>query len=438
MTRINSGVSKWQEFYNSIKADHWPECELESEFDLLPDNIKQECVTDFGYVPGIFSLDKQLEDNQAFCVLPFIHLYINERSQVAPCCQASNIKSYDSSFDFYTDSDFEKIRLSMKNNQRVYYCNACYTVEDNGGESSRIRNTRDWAVKLKTTNIEDIEKRLRYYDIRNDNLCNLACRTCRPASSTQLEKEYKKLNWPIEANINKYSLADMIDYTNVEQVYVAGGEPTIMPEFTKFLEKAIDSNRTDIALTIITNATNLNKNILQLLEQFKNISFTLSLDGFDETNRYIRWPSDWPTIEKNIVKLKKLTSNISVNTTVSIYNIARLNELVAFLEHALPDPPTILLNQASGAMYSPFNFPNKELAVAQLDQLTKTQSYHRDQYFANKVDYFINMISKSSTNIQDLRQFFKYNDALDQLRGIKLADYIPELEQCRNLITKPT
>jgi hypothetical protein len=249
-----------------------------------------------------------------------------------------------------------------------------------------------------------------------------------------LEKEYKKLNWTIEANINKSRLAEVIDYDTVEQVYVAGGEPTLMPEFTKFLEKAISLDRTDIALTIITNGTNLNKNILQLLKQFKNISFTLSLDGFDTTNRYIRWPSDWKTIEKNIASLKELTSNISVNVTVSIYNITRLYELVVFLEKELPQPPTILLNQASGNVYSPFNYPDKALAIARLELLKTTRSYEQEPYFANKVDYFINMVKRSTTNLQDLSQFFKYNDALDDLRGIKLVDYIPELEEHRTHI----
>ena len=33
-----------------------------------------------------------------------------------------------------------------------------------------------------------------------------------------------------------------------------------------------------------------------------------------------------------------------------------------------------------------------------------------------------------------LKQFFNFNDQLDQARGSRLVDYIPELEQARRLI----
>ena len=429
-------MSTWQEFYNTIRAKEWPNCPTEAEFDSLPIEVKEECINQFGYVPGIYSLREQLDKNKSFCIMPFVHLYINEYNELAPCCYGKPMKIHNDEFDFNNDTDFNRIRQQMQNNERVFECSSCYTLEDNGADSSRIRNTIDWANKLRTTNIDEITARLQYYDIRNDNLCNLACRTCDPRSSTQLEKEYKEIKWDFVPNSNKSKLSEVINYDTVERVYVAGGEPTIMPEFEQFLTKAIEKNKTNIALTIITNTTNVNKNILNLLSNFKNISFTLSLDGYNQVNRYIRWPSDWNTIVTNIEKLKTVTSNMSVNVTVSIYNITKLHELVCFLEDVLPNPPTIFLNQADGKYYEPFNFPDKELAVARLELLKQTKSYNKEYFFKEKVDYFINMIKQSKFNKTNLTGFFEYNDTLDNHRGIKLGDYIPELEECRKLITK--
>jgi sulfatase maturation enzyme AslB (radical SAM superfamily) len=427
-------MDKWQEFYNTVKADDWPACPTEADFHNLPTEVKKECTDRFNYVPGKFSLKDQLSKNKSFCIMPFVHLYINEFNQMAPCCLGTPIKTHSQDFDFYTDEDLNGIRQSMQHGERVKECSWCYELEDNGADSSRIFNTTDWAIKLKTTDISEIETKLRYYDVRNDNLCNLACRTCHPGSSTQLEKEYKELKWNFKPNSNKFKLSETVDYDTVESVYIAGGEPTLMPEFTKFLTTAIEKNRNDIALTIITNATNVNKNILNLLSKFKNISFTLSLDGYGPVNRYIRWPSDWDTIVTNIEKLKAITSNISVNVTVSIYNITRLHDLVCFLELALPYPPTILLNQASGKYNIPFNFPDKELAISRLELLKHTKSYHKELFFKEKVDYFIAMIKSSIINNKNLEGFFQYTDALDSLRGIKLIDYIPELDECRRYL----
>ena len=60
----------------------------------------------------------------------------------------------------------------------------------------------------------------------------------------------------------------------------------------------------------------------------------------------------------------------------------------------------------------------------------------KDESFKSKVDYYINEIIKAPLNIEDLEKFFEYNDVLDKSRNILLKDYIPELEECRKLITK--
>ena len=52
-------MNNWQDFYNSIKAESWPECTNEENFDTLPENIKQECIEVFGYSPGFYAIKKQ-------------------------------------------------------------------------------------------------------------------------------------------------------------------------------------------------------------------------------------------------------------------------------------------------------------------------------------------------------------------------------------------
>ena len=52
---------------------------------------------------------------------------------------------------------------------------------------------------------------------------------------------------------------------------------------------------------------------------------------------------------------------------------------------------------------------------------------YEDEY----LDYFSN---KHTNDLSTLSSFFEYNDMLDESRNSKLIDYIPELEQCRELI----
>ena len=75
--------------------------------------------------------------------------------------------------------------------------------------------------------------KIKFLDFRNDNLCNMKCRSCGPGFSSA---------WASEAKMHKIhahqpiAIAE-VDLSECESVYFAGGEPFIMPEVEEFLEK---------------------------------------------------------------------------------------------------------------------------------------------------------------------------------------------------------
>jgi sulfatase maturation enzyme AslB (radical SAM superfamily) len=328
----------------------------------------------------------------------------------------------------------QDIRKKLISGERIDHCKNCYEFEDGGTDSSRLRDTKEWQDTLNILNYEDINTELVYYDIRNDNLCNLSCRMCNPQFSSQLEKEYKSIGWFWESEPKNFGFNSVVNLDTVKKIYVAGGEPSLMPEFRKFLKRAVDAGRTDIEIRMNTNATNLNEEYRNLLGKFKNLNIVVSLDGYDKVNQYIRWPANWKTIIENVHGIQEITNNLAFNVTVSIWNISSLSKLVYFLESEFPHSP-ILLNKV---MYPPSQefttFPNKELVLEDLSLLKKTNKYITDQSFKTKVDYFIHEVKETELNMSALSDFFKYNDALDASRNIQLKDYIPELEECRNFI----
>ena len=78
-----------------------------------------------------------------------------------------------------------------------------------------------------------------------------------------------------------------------------------------------------------------------------NVSLKCSIDGYGPVNEYIRRPSRWHALDRN---LRTLDANfrawnlrqVSTNTTVQIYNVLDLDKLYAYLrsgfEHILPAP----------------------------------------------------------------------------------------------------
>ena len=258
---------------------------------------------------------------------------------------------------------------------------------------------------------------------------------CNPQFSSQLAKEYQEIGWGFPEDPKSYGFTRVVDFKTVKKIYVAGGEPSLLPEFKKFLNLAIEHGRTDVEIRMNTNATNLNKEYRELLANFSNLDIICSIDGYDQINKYIRWPADWATIVENVHKLRKITSRVSVNVTVGIWNISNLSQLVFFLEKEFPDI-VILLNQNYNIDQKETVFPDKNLAIADLELLRESNNYRCNPYFKAKLDYYINNMRFANLDIEALRRFFEFNDTLDRSRDAKLADYIPELENCRKYLTQ--
>jgi sulfatase maturation enzyme AslB (radical SAM superfamily) len=377
-----------------------------------------------------------LKNNQSFCALPFVHLHVNEKNDVKLCCLADGqtIGKYTPDFDFVTNPELQKVRQAMLNGERVPHCQNCYNYEDGGADSSRLRDTQDWFINLGIKELEQMPVELVYYDIRNDNLCNLSCRMCNPQFSSQLAKEYSEIGWHWQTEPMSFGFTDVVDIKTVKKIYVAGGEPSLLPEFRKFLKLALDNNRTDIEIRMNTNATNFNKEYRSLLSNFTNLNIVCSIDGYDQVNKYIRWPADWTTLIENIHGLREITPHICFNVTVGIWNISNLSKLIFFFEKEFPGV-YILLNQI---MHPPSQmitaFADKEVAITDLELLKNSLSYKRDASFKSKVDFYISNIQSMPVDREALNEFFEFNDTLDQSRGIKLVDYIPALENCRKYL----
>jgi sulfatase maturation enzyme AslB (radical SAM superfamily) len=219
-------------------------------------------------------------------------------------------------------------------------------------------------------------------------------------------------------------------------LYVAGGEPTAMPEFYNFVEKCIQTNQTNFEFVVNTNGTKLSDKFKNQLTKFSNFQFIVSIDGFDTLNHYIRWPSNWSTIVNNVRYLINQHHTVSINTTVSIYNISLLYELLEFFDQTFPK---ILVHcqfaVSDNDMLTALNFPNRKLILEKLILITELNCYKNDPLLQSFIDGVIMHYKNNfQLDLEKLKLFYEFNDKLDQSRNIKLIDYVPELEAARKLI----
>jgi sulfatase maturation enzyme AslB (radical SAM superfamily) len=393
-------------------------------------------------VQSIIFVDNLLLKNKSFCIHPWVHytedngnLVACPRSGREPVVMGTNISEWG------THPNYQKLRNQMLEGQLVpNKCYGCYGYEEKGVESYRQYETREWFVKLGLENLQELENITNplFYEIRLSNKCNLMCRSCNPEYSHLIQKESIKHNIIYKTKPITYSSIDAISIptlTKHHRVYLTGGEPTVMIEVYNFMRQCIKEKRTDFEFSLGTNGEYFSDTFLELCSHFDNLNFSVSIDGFEKINDYWRHGSHWENVVRNMKLVKSKGHRLSINTVPGIYNVTNLHLLFEFLDQEFSDT-SIYLQLNYFEHQSAFNHPNAELVVDSMKRCMKTNIYHSDgKSLASGINSLYHHYSKNPKfDKQLLKEFFVFNDKLDQVRNVKLIDYIPELEACRYLV----
>ena len=382
--------------------------------------------------------------NKSFCIYPWIN-FNNTGTKMVLCARSSKkVTTVEQLQDWSLDPNYNIIRDQMLEGTRLpEHCSTCYNYEDLGIESYRQFETLDWVSQLDLDSVDDLKKidQPYYYEISLGNHCNIKCRGCQPQFSNPIGIESKKFNIvpPIQLSLEPGTPSiDQIDIdklTEKSQVYFQGGEPTIMPEVLEFMERCLEKNKTNFDLSMCTNGVKISDRFLKLVSNFPNTNFSFSIDGFSHINDYWRSGSQWNTVIANAKLLQSQGHFISINTVPGIYNVTNLHLLFEFLDREFPFTAVYLqINYLP--WQSVYNHPNADLVIASMQKCMNTSTYLSN---GKSCKTAIDSIHKHYScnpiyNVDDLRAFFNYNDQLDQARGVRLADYIPELEAARSLL----
>jgi sulfatase maturation enzyme AslB (radical SAM superfamily) len=395
---------------------------------------------DPSYLESFLFYQNLVQKNPSFCIHPFIQIHTNGSQSVACCLSNTPIADIDTITNFKEDLRYQKIRQKMIQGELLPNCTRCYDLESINAVSERQVATVEWANHLNLTSLADLESITSpvFYDIRPSNKCNLRCRMCQPHNSHLIEKEYKMLKLIPDAPIKQVRAMgfEIIQYNNLEQVMIAGGEPTVMPEVYQWLDDCVKNKRTNFAVELQTNGTKLSSRLKQLITNFDIFNFVFSIDAYGKLNRYIRWPSDWDTIIENWQYLRNKQHHVTLSTTLSIYSIWDIGNLFEFIDKEFPGT-LINFSIANQPSYlAPTLFPDHEIV---LDSLYRAQRTQTSKNFNKKLETYIDYLieyykQRPDIDIEKLKTFFKFNDQLDQSRSVYLKDHIPVLENFRNKI----
>ena len=423
-------------------------------------------------------------ESKTFCPYPWISVMTQPTGTVSWCCVArDNFKNDDGSMvdlnrghkieSVWNSNHMKKIRKEMIEGEIVKGCEHCYDLEDMGFPSYRTNYIRDWfeysskgdeihdIIESSINNEYHVDTAPMYLDFRLGNMCNLKCRMCQPQNSSQIQKEYSKIeaNDPSSAQFIKdnFTWGQFVDnLTNWEddpdflrqveewlpgvvKLYFTGGEPTIIERVYWIMEKCVELGiAKDIELVFNSNMTNIQPRFLNLVEQFKNVLMCVSVDAYGHENEYIRGASHWKQVEKNLRKYcaSDVIGTLLFSPVIQIYNVLTITKLLDFIESLeieygreifvtflICDYPTSLDFR---------NCPDqvREVAAERLEQWLKTSKVlvNRPEN-VQSINATVKALKENRKDNwrQELITFQKYTNLLDKNRGDDMKEALPEL-----------
>lgn len=289
-----------------------------------------------------------MKQKPILCPYPWIEHFVGVDNRVSVCC--NSLKHSDERWRSVKitdgiDSDMHNLcRTELMAGKWPLSCMVCKQYEDSGLDSSRIRALRTW------NDVDYSHPKIRFADIKFNNVCNLACRMCRPQSSSLIYDEFKdkpederptfvKLKQVDYQEEIKLEYCKKIIKNGLEKFKTTGGEPFAQIYFIKLLDWCIEYGyNQNLELRITTNATKISKPILHKMLQFKKVEIVISCDGTDSTYEYIRYPGTWDTFVESVdqlIEYSKIYSNIkilSLHCVLQVYNIFNIKDLYNFCE----------------------------------------------------------------------------------------------------------
>lgn len=235
----------------------------------------------------------------------------------------------------------------MINGEFPSECKTCYFHEKNEIYSKRMESNLKFKHLIdgakENTNDDGSLKELdyKYIELRLGTVCNLKCVTCNPFSSnrwnedvkifkdTEFEKNYFKCDIRTEWFRSERFYDELYDKSpNLEEIWINGGEPTMIREHGYFLKKLIENDRAkNINLHYSINLTSLPDEFINMWKNFKNVRLHLSIDDIGERNDYIRYGAKWNVIMENFEKILQYKDifRLEVCQTVSCLNVYNID-----------------------------------------------------------------------------------------------------------------
>jgi organic radical activating enzyme len=306
-------------------------------------------------------------------------------------------------------------------------CKTCQSYENTSQDNTYdfirgLYNPMFKSVDIDYTNHKDFQ--LSGIDLHWSSICDLKCITCWSNQSSSIAIEEGK---DVLHTSTKHA-DKLIDYIvanqeTLKEIYLSGGEPTLIKHNLRLLKKL----RRDLSFQIRVNTNMMHEpdnQIIQELQEFPNVFFTISADAMEQRFDYIRRGANWQRFLKNLDRLITTHFTWRLNSVFFVGSALYLtNTQNFFSENYGINDFTINQCQMDHPDLQCRNLP-EIIKNKVLEKITAHQNLHKQN--SNLVGQLNNCIDE--VNKQGNPDYQNYFASVDKKAGTDWISTFPELK----------
>lgn len=411
-------------------------------------------------------------DHKTFCAAPWFQIRNSSKGQFIPCCEIdtnrssfSGKKSFgwpNDSINDYLNSDYSKyLKEKLTTGTKLPECNRCWSMEKNNQVSLRQKINDDitrsqpfgksWLKAYFDKKHDHTHDLLTSADIKLTNICNFSCLMCNPADSSQIYRSWEKQknNYFVAKVLDKdptyfedikyiykekqsYQLLRDVISNGVKYIKLLGGEPLIDEPALQILEQVPLDKKEKITLFFVTNGSINLSSITQRLEGYKDVLFSISLEGIGPVQDFVRQNSNWQNIENNIDEYisKYGTTKLGIAHTIQALTLFHFDKLYNWCEKKSIRISIAILHDPDYLSLECIPTNLKKQIVKKLKGITPIGNLHiflsTHSVNVESLDKILEDVKFNNKKLQELKKFLEWVDSEQKWKHI-LPEWLPYL-----------
>jgi MoaA/NifB/PqqE/SkfB family radical SAM enzyme len=384
----------------------------------------------------MFKLDPKkkfvlFKKKQHFCAAPWNLLYVYSDGIVRTCVAGREILgnlNHNTIEEIINSHTRKSIQQKILNDAVSFNCAKCVGMENQGNGTDDYHflrnNYNELARDIDIDYYHPDEFVLGALDLHWSSLCDLKCITCWAQQSSSIAQEQGlPINHLPSERANMFIDWVVNHQHTLKEIYLSGGEPTMIKYNRKLLEQI--QKRPDLQIRVNSNLMwDQDNAVIEEILKFPNVLFTCSADALGKQFEYIRRGGSWDKFLKNLRFLQQHKHvKIRINSVFFVMSAMSLVDTIKYFKNNF-DVQDFTINQCD---MDQVQLRSRNLSVLQKSKCRSSINAALIEFQDN-----LNLCGQLQNCLRELdhvqdHTYVNYLESIDQLAGTNWQTTFEEL-----------